>query len=136
MSMIIEQIYKRFPTQDECVRYLEKVYWHGIPRCPYCGSENSTALVETNRHHCNACNTSFSVTVGTIFHKTKIDLQKWFLAILLVSSFDTDIGPRQLAREVEVNKNTAMTLLARIRDAIREENQSVLTIAHFLKKEK
>jgi transposase-like protein len=28
------------------------------------------------RYHCNNCNTSYSVTVGTIFHDTKLDLQK------------------------------------------------------------
>ena len=116
------------------MRQLEKIYWQSMPICPYCLSSNSTTILNSNRHHCNSCNTTYSVTVGTIFHKTKIDLQKWFLAILLVFRLDKSIGPRQLAREIEVNKNTAMIMLARIRDAIREENKSIISIVNMLEK--
>jgi len=37
----IAQIYKEFPDQESCARYLEKIRWDGVPRCPYCKSENS-----------------------------------------------------------------------------------------------
>ena len=77
--MNIVEIYKKFPTHEDCLAYLEKVRWNNVPTCPYCNSTNSTSFKKENRHHCNNCNTSYSVTVGTIFHKTKLDLQKWFL---------------------------------------------------------
>jgi transposase-like protein len=70
------------------------------------------------RYHCNNCNTSYSVTVGTIFHKTHVDLQKWFLAMAMIINALKSISVRQLARDIEVNKNTAWYMVMRIRQAM------------------
>jgi transposase-like protein len=118
--MNLIQIYKKFPTQQDCLKHLELVRWNNIPKCPYCKSENQTPLKNTSRYHCNNCNTSYSVTVDTIFHKTKADLQKWFLAITLVLNAKKGISARQLARDIEVTKDTAWYMLMRIRRAFKE----------------
>ncbi len=118
--MNIIQIYKLFPTQIDCLNHLEKVRWNNIPVCPYCKSIKVSGLPKENRHHCNTCNTSFRVTVGTIFHKTKVDLQKWFLAISLVLNAKKGISSRQLSRDIEVNKDTAWFMIMRIRKAFVE----------------
>lgn len=76
-----------------------------------------------HRYHCNNCNTSFSVTVGTIFHKTKLDLQKWFLGISLILNAKKGISARQLARDLDVNKNTAWYMGMRIRRAMIEQRE-------------
>lgn len=121
--MNIVKVYKQFPTHQDCLSYLEKVRWPNGPRCPYCGSDRTTPLKKEHRHHCNACNTSFSVTVGTIFHKTKVDLQKWFLAISLILNAKKGISSRQLARDIEVNKDTAWSMAMRIRRAMIEQRE-------------
>ena len=74
-----------------------------------------------SRHHCNSCNTTFSVTVGTIFHHTHLDLQKWFLAISLVLNAKKGTSARQLARDIEVNKNTSWYMAMRIRNTMFEQ---------------
>ncbi len=119
--MNIIQVYKQFPTQQDCLDHLEKVRWNGEPKCPYCNSLRVTKFIKESRYHCNACNTSFSITVKTIFHKTKLDLQKWFLAISLILNAKKGMSSRQLARDIEVNKNTAWLMLMRIRRAMREQ---------------
>ncbi len=121
--MNIIQIYKQFPTNEDCLRYLEKVRWGGTPVCPYCHAAKSTAVDKELRHHCNNCNTSFSVTVNTIFHKTKADLQKWFLAISLILNAKKGISARQLGRDIEVNKNTAWYMAMRIREAMLQDRE-------------
>jgi transposase-like protein len=121
--MNIIQVYKQFPTQQDCIEYLEKVRWSGVPKCPYCNSTNASAQPKENRYKCNKCNTSFSVTVGTIFHKTKIDLQKWFLAISLVLNAKKGLSARQLSRDIEINKDTAWSMLMRIRRAFIEDHE-------------
>ncbi len=121
--MNILQVYKKFPTQADCLSYLEQVRWGGKPTCPYCGSKRATALKRQHRYHCNACNTSYSVTVGTIFHKTRVDLQKWFLAIVLILNTKKGISGRQLARDIEVNKDTAWYMAMRIRRAMIEQRE-------------
>lgn len=119
--MNIIRIYKQFPTQDDCLVHLEQVRWKNKPRCPYCDSTNQTPLKKEKRYHCNNCNTSFSVTVGTIFHDTKLDLQKWFLALSLVLNAKKGISSRQLARDIEVNKDTAWRMQMQIRKAMSQD---------------
>lgn len=121
--MNIIQIYKQFPTEDACIDHLEKVRWNGTPKCPYCKSTKSTPIKSERRHHCNNCNTTFSVTVGTIFHRTHVDLQKWFLAIALVLNAKKGMSARQLARDIEVHRNTAWSMGMRIRKAMTEDRQ-------------
>jgi len=118
--MNIVQVYKQFPTQESCIAHLENVRWKGKPICPYCKSTKTTPAKQERRHHCNNCNTSFSVTVGTIFHKTKVDFQKWFVAISLVLNAKKGISARQLSRDIQVNKDTGWFMAMRIRRAMAE----------------
>lgn len=119
--MNIVKIYELFPTHEKCIKYLEKVRWPDKPKCPYCESTYSTPMPKERRHHCNTCNTSFSVTVATIFHKTKLDLQKWFFAITLILNAKKGISARQLARDLNINKNTAWYMGMRIRKGMIEQ---------------
>jgi len=124
--MNIIQVYKQFPTKQDCIKHLEQVRWSGTPVCPYCKSTNQTPVKNSNRYHCNTCNTSFSVTVATIFHKTKCDLQKWFVAISLVLNAKKGYSARQLGRDIEVTKDTAWYMFMRIRKAFVDKTESEL----------
>jgi transposase-like protein len=118
--MNIIEIYEKFPTEVDCIRYLEKIKWGDKPQCPYCDSTKSTPLPKEYRHHCNHCNTSYSVTVKTIFHRTHLPLQKWFLACCLVLNAKKGISSRQLARDLKISKDTAWSMQMRIRRAMNE----------------
>lgn len=99
---------------------LEKIRWNGTPTCPYCGSQSASRIEKGFRLHCNGCYTSYSVTVGTLFHKTHVDLQKWFRATSLVLH-SSKISARTLAKEIGVSKNTAAYMIQRIRNASNED---------------
>ncbi len=122
-TMNIVQVYKQFPTHESCIEHLERVRWSASPTCPYCASTNSSELPKEHRHHCNTCNTTYSVTVATIFHKTKIDLQKWFFAISLMLNAKKGLSARQLARDIQVNKDTALFMAVRIRKAMTQDGK-------------
>ncbi len=126
--MDIIQMYEKFPTREACIIHLEKLKWKGKPECPYCGSSNFTARQNERRYHCNACNTRYSVTVKTTFHKTHVDLQKWFLAIYLMIYVRENISSRQLARKLGVNKNTAWLITARIDSGMANQEQRDLLL--------
>ena len=116
--MNLVEIFKKFPTQKDCIEYLEKIKWQDKPVCPYCKSTKSHSIPEELRHHCHNCRTSYRVTVGTILHDTRLPLQKWFLAICLILNAKKGISSRQLARDLEVNKNTAWSMQMRVRKAM------------------
>ncbi len=112
------KIYKLYPDEQACIAHLEAVRWGSEPKCAYCNSTNSTPMPKEGRHHCNDCKSSFSVTVGTIFHRTHLPLQKWFLAISLILNAKKGISARQLARDIDVNRNTAWRISMQIRKAM------------------
>ncbi|WP_363320985.1 IS1595 family transposase [Desulfobacula sp.] len=96
--MNIVKIYETYPTKDDCIKHIERFRWGDTPICSYCKSPKTTPVPKEKRHHCNNCNTSFSVTVGTIFHHTRLPLQKWFLAIAIILDVRKGLSARQLAR--------------------------------------
>lgn len=108
-------------NQMECIALLEQIRWSGKPRCPYCHSMNASPLKSEHRYHCNTCFTSYSVTVGTLFHKTHVELPKWFQAIKLIMSKSKKVSIRQLALEIDVTKNTSSYMVSRIQDALGKE---------------
>lgn len=118
-------------SNDKYLSILEQIRWGGKPKCPYCESNNATAYKSERRYHCNSCYTSYSVTVGTIFHKTHVDLEKWFLAIRLVMNSSGGISVRQLASEVGVNKNTAASMVKRIKEEMKQESDVLRRFARI-----
>ena len=124
--MNIVSVYEKFPTETDCLSHIEKVRWNNKPKCPYCQSSNQTPLPKESRYHCNNCNTTFSVTVCTIFHQTHLPLQKWFLALTLVLNAKKGISARQLGRDLEVNKDTAWRMGMKIRQAMTQQAQREL----------
>ena len=111
---------------QECLALLERLRWDRQPRCQYCQSTRSAALSKENRFHCNACFTSYSATVGTIFHGTRVDLKKWYVAIyILINQAKASMSARKLAQLLEVNKDTAATMKRQILGANEADSRLV-----------
>ncbi len=113
----IVSIYRRFPTKEDCLNHLEQVRWGETPCCPYCKSEKVSRKVEKeqrNRWQCSLCRKSFSVTVGTIFHNSHVDLQRWFLLIALMFSAKKGLSAMQAARDLEMRRPTVWSMRKKI----------------------
>jgi hypothetical protein len=63
--------------------------------------------------------------VNTIFHKHRLQLQRWFWAIWLYADPDRKLTTREFARLVGVNRNTAVVMMARLRLSLVEHDQLV-----------
>lgn len=119
--MNLLSIFSRFPDQEACIAHLEKVRWVGSPNCPYCGSTTVARKSDsgrTGRWNCYGCKSSFNVLSGTIFEKTRIPLQKWFLAIGIIVNAKKSVSSFQLARDLDMNQKSAWYLQQRIRAAM------------------
>lgn len=125
MTSIIS-IYRRFPTKESCLEHLEKVRWNDEPCCPYCKSEKvskKTEKEQRDRWQCSLCRKSFSVTVGTIFHNSHVDLQRWFLLISLMFSAKKGLSAMQAARDLEMRRPTVWSMMHRIRAAMVDDGR-------------
>ena len=109
-------------NDDACTEYLCNLRWATDPICPYCNSQNTHIKpLETNRRRrlqCRDCLVSFSPTVNTIMHQTRIPLWKWFYGISLLSEAKKSISSRQLARHLGLPVKTAYSLSQRIRKGL------------------
>jgi transposase-like protein len=109
---------------------LEAVRWPDGPTCPHCGNAEpeTMPLVEgTKRSHrpglryCNACKGQFTVTVGTVFERSKIPLSKWWLAMHLMGASKKGISAHQLYRMLGFGSyRTAWFMMHRIREAMKD----------------
>jgi transposase-like protein len=130
--MNLTELYTRFPTEETCVDFLEQVRWSGRIVCPHCNAANITAMPSELRHHCNRCKTSFSVTVKTILHNSRVDLRKWVLAIVMYSESEK-VSAQHLSRVLEVNKNTAWYMKERIRKDAASQRTFMLLISRGIR---
>jgi transposase-like protein len=115
----IIEVINFFNSEEKCSDYLAFQKWGDNPTCPYCENNKIYLLKgENKRYKCSACRKQFSVRVGTIFEDSKISLQKWFLAIWIVTSHKKGISSLQLHRDLNVTQKTAWFMLQRIRYAL------------------
>ena len=129
--MNLIEVMERFPDQESCIEHLEHIRWGDKPVCPHCGcvevkSKKEDGVGRIGRYHCSACKASFKVTHGTVFHRTKIPLQKWFLAISLVLNAKKGLSSYQLQRDLELNQKTAWYILTRIRAEMSKKGGALL----------
>lgn len=114
-------IYRLFPCDRDCIAALETARWGAAPPiCPYCDSSRSTRRRSGPRHLCNDCGESYSVTVNTVLHHTHLPPQKCVLALSLIREGHS---VRELASRLEVNKNTAQRIAAKVHHAMRDARQ-------------
>jgi hypothetical protein len=74
------------------------------------------------------------VTVGTLFHHSRIPLGKWFAAVSLMEESGRDPSNRKLAALIGVNKNSACYMAMRIRKARVKESALLWSIREEMKK--
>ena len=127
--MNLSTIFQRFPDQEACIEHLERVRWRDYPYCPRCGSDKVARKAEAyrvGRWNCHKCHASFNVLSGTIFEKTKLPLQKWFMAIGIMVNAKNKVSSHQLARDLDLNQKSAWFMQRRIQAAMIEDQSPML----------
>lgn len=112
---------KRFQNERSARAHLEKVRWPNGPVCPHCESVKKSSRIKGGRAglwFCNACRKQFTVTVGTLFERSKVPLHKWLLAVHMLTSSKKGMSANQLHRMLGVTYKTAWFMSHRIREAM------------------
>jgi transposase len=126
MEMNLVHLIETFRSEAKCRAYLEELRWPDGLECPRCASTSVSRIVERNQFDCNSCRYQFSVTAGSTFHDSHLELWKWFLAIYLMVESKKGISAKQLQRTIGVSYKTAWYLAHRIRDAMGSIEESPL----------
>jgi len=108
-------LYKKFPNKEECLEAIKEARWHGDQECPKCNSDSFTLRKNKMEYMCYECCQIYSPTSGTLMHKTRVDLQKWFYVICKHSDGEY-ISGRKLSEIINVNRNTSCLLNKKINE--------------------
>lgn len=116
--------------------HLEALRWPHGPICPHCGSVNDATAIggkaaRAGLYQCNAkeCREQFTVTVGTVFERSKVPLNKWLLASFLMASSKKGISAHQIGRSLGVTYKTAWFVCHRLREAMNEPSPAPIGAA-------
>jgi len=105
--------------------HLEAIRWPNGPICGHCGSPVFYALKgEAHRpglYKCADCRKQYSVTVGTVFERSKIPLSKWLMATYMLCSSKKGVSSHQIHRTLGVTYKTAWFMTHRIREAMKDD---------------
>lgn len=114
-----------FSSEEKCIEYLESVRWKDGVISPF--DPTSKVYKCSKGYWCKNTNRVFNVKTRTIFENTKISLQKWFMAIWLITSHKKGISSIQLSKDIHVTQKTSWFMLQRIRNCFECENQHNLS---------
>lgn len=120
---------KAFTDNDVAREAIEALMWPNGPVCPHCGCTGKIGKIEGKSarpglYYCGDCKKQFTVTVGTIFERSKVPLSKWWMAIHLMASSKKGMSAHQLHRMLGVAYQTAWFMEHRIREAMRDGSLS------------
>ena len=128
MKSLINQ--PHFQAPEKAREYLERIQWPNGPTCPHCGSVSKDHYALKGKAHrkglwkCKDCREQFTVTVGTVFERSKIPLNIWLQAVHFLCSSKKGMSAHQLHRTLGVQYKTAWFMAHRIRKAMEERTHT------------
>lgn len=108
------EFFQIYPSETACFQALIASRWPDGFCCPDCGGTKAYWVKRGSLFECARCRQQTSPTAGTIFHKTKTSLQKWFLAIYFLSATKKAMSASELARQLRVAYPTAWAIRRKI----------------------
>lgn len=122
-----------FQDEAKAREALEAVRWPDGPICPHCGNSDADRIAkiegkkQSHRpglNYCNECKGQFTVTVGTVFERSKVPLTKWWMAAHLFNQGKNGASAHEMHRQLGVTYKTAWFMMHRLREAMAELNPS------------
>jgi transposase-like protein len=121
-----------FNDETAAREWLEARVWPKGATCPHCGAtcphcgatgEDVTKL-EGKAHRpgvyqCSQCRDQFTVTVKTVFERSKIPLTKWLAALFLMTASKKGVSAHQVHRMLGISYKSTWFMMHRLREAMR-----------------
>jgi transposase-like protein len=122
-----------FTDETKAREWLEARVWpHGVV-CRHCGNADASRIASLKGkahrpgvYQCAECRQQFTVTVGTVFERSKIPLTKWLAALFLLVSSKKGISAHQVHRMLDISYKSTWFMMHRLREAMREGTLSPL----------
>lgn len=115
---------RRFRTEKACLDYLRRQRWPEGFICPKCHCMKGWWSSGKRVYECTQCHIQTSLTAGTIFHKTRVPLKKWFWMMFLITYNKHGISVRGLQKMLKIGSyETAWLMAHKIRKAMADRDE-------------
>lgn len=104
-----------FHNEETCVAEYTKMRWRNGEYCPHCGHKKIHQFSDGKRYRCGSCKKDFTIKTKSVFGESKLPLQKWFIAIYLLTTAGKGMSSVQIAKQIDVTQKTAWFMCHRIR---------------------
>lgn len=119
----------RYGTQDKCEAALVASRWPSGFVCPACGGPARSSFRREGRLYwqCAKCPHQCSATSDSIFHRSKLPLTSWFLAMHLLTQAKNNVSALELKRHLGVSYATAWLVKHKLLEVmrLREEDRQL-----------
>jgi transposase-like protein len=114
---------KLFATEEACAKHLAEQRWALGFACPRCGHDQFWFLAKRGLFDCKQCRYQASVTAGTIFHKTRTSLVKWYWLLYRMAMDKIGTSVSEIQRLLEIGSyKTAWLMAHKIRKAMADRD--------------
>ncbi len=115
---------KRFDSEEKAEAWFIEQRWPDGPVCPSCESLEVSPRPsrKPQPYRCRDCRKDFSVTVGTLLHRSHIPLSKWAIAFYLFATNLKSVSSMKLHRDLGITQKSAWYMAHRIRQMWSEED--------------
>lgn len=114
-----------FQDETKAREWLEARVWPTGAVCPHCGvTGDDVTKLEGKAHRagvfqCKECREQFTVTVKTVFERSKIPLTKWLAALFLMTASKKGVSAHQVHRMLGISYKSTWFMMHRLREAMR-----------------
>lgn len=120
----LQQAILYFSNPDNCLNLVARLRWPDGVECPTCGRKDARFLQNQRKWQCKSVHhhRQFSVKVGTIFEDSPLPLDKWLVAVWMVSNCKNGVSSYEVGRALGITQKSAWFMLHRIRLAMQKRS--------------
>jgi len=113
----LREFNNHFCSEERCINYLLQLRWPDGFVCPNCGSRRYYGIKNPRLQKCANyhCGRQVSATAGTIFHRSKVPLQKWFQMLYYLTLSDEKKALTEIDRELNMTYKTTWIMRQKVR---------------------
>lgn len=93
---------KAFATEEACAQHLRQMRWPDGFVCPHCGYGEAWSVRTRNILACKGCRSKISLTSGTVFHKTRTPLVKWYWLVYHMAMDKVGVSISEIQRILDI----------------------------------
>lgn len=114
----LQEAIKHFSDINTCLEFLIPFRWPNGITCPNCQGVEHSFLSTRHVWKCKSCKKQFSIKQGTIMEDSPLGLDKWMVAIWMVTNAKNGISSWEIHRTIGITQKSAWFLAHRIRLAL------------------